>query len=1822
MKYRQLTSMVLLFSLLVGLWPHAVARAAEAEFTPPAPLRPNVGQAVRADTSPPLHELPPISPQSPLQPAPETGLQLPKAVVAEGNAEDPVVQRTHGPLAMPSPLTSFDGVSNVNGVLPPDTQGDIGYDPATGKKYYVQWVNLSFAIWDVTNDPVQVYGPVSGNTLWQGFGGVCETTNHGDPITLYDPLAQRWMISQFSINGPYYQCIAVSATADPTGAWHRYAFLVSNTKMNDYPHFGVWPDGYYMTVNQFTNGAYWGGAGVFVFERDKMLTGDPNASFQYFDLYSVNSGFGGMLPSDLDGSTLPPAGAPNYFLEVDDGSWMGPNDAIRIWEFHVDWNNPVNTTFGVNGQPNAILSTAEWTPICSGTRSCIPQPGTSSGLDAIGDRLMYRVAYRNFGTHEALVLNHTVNAGSGKAGVRWYEVRNPGGSPTIHQQGTFAPDGDNRWMGSIAMDRRGNMALGYTVASSSVYPSVRYTGRLAGDPLGTMPQEEVSLVAGGGSQTSSYYRWGDYSMMGVDPVDDCTFWYTQEYYATTSNSGWRTRIGSFRFPSCVAADTGGLEGGVHDADTGQGIAGAEVALKSGTGTSLSTIADDAGLYALVAPTGSYTVTAQAYGYTSEVVAPVDISPGVTTTLNFDLQPAEYYVISGTVTDADTGWPLFARLHVSGEPSGPPKDISTLWTDPVTGFYSLTLAADLVYEIEVQTWVDGYGSHLEALGPLSSNQTLNLSMQADKFICSAPGYQLQSALAHETDFNGGTLPAGWTVLDNEGEGAKWAFDNPGNRKNLTGGTGAFAIADSDFIGAVNVDTELRSPAYDFSGQSNVVLEFKYDFRWYQYGDNEVADVDVSVDGGQSWTNAWRAKDGDRRGPRTARLDISSLAAGEPDVRVRFRYYGAYYDWWWQVDDFFLGSFTCTAGTGGFVIGDVFDLNTGRPVDANLSSDAGATTVSRNSTLFAEDRSLYVLFSPTGTHVITATAANYGTLTVTKEIVANKVLVQDLYLPAGRLTAEPDALSFRVSLGLSATDVISLYNEGTFPADFDVAAINAPLYQPQTNGSFAAPVRRVSPKHMHDPDARTVRVYDPPDVPTLPAGNLIQSWTAGLTHPWGIAFDYATNDLWIGNIRWSESGDTFNYRYTAEGTFVGDVIDTSGWSAYFPADITYNSTTRSLWQVNVGSDNCIYELSTETLGATGRKLCPAFGVSQRGIAYDPTTDTFFSGSWSDQILYHFDARGRLLDSKDVALNIAGLAFNPGTGHLFVLSNAAIGHDVYVLDVRNEYEIVGGFDVAGLGDFQQAGLTIDNEGYLWAVNQETGKITQFTSGESGVLDWQTVDWLEVAPLTGTLAVGSEVGLAARVDTSGMSLGTYAVHLRISHATPYTTINVPVTLTVTSDYQVEVTPGESRIEGIPGKTVTHTLRVSNTGTKTDTYTIDSALSGWSTVHPFEVGPLTPGSEARVDVVVTVPPETACGESDRRAITVTSQAMPLSWAMVTVETVADAVYATSVSTLPTHLSGDPGTQVSTTFQVANAGNCIDMLDLDATSDWPISLSHDRIELVAGAAVSAVVSMTIPSGIPAGNGVQSRVSVTSLSDMSQVATAAFTTTANALPQAQLLPGNQEGSALPGETAVYTLTLSNVGNVTDTFTVTTSSALWPTVVQPGAMELGVGEEATLSVSVTVPAGTSAGVSDTATIVVTGSERSEVASVTTFAAPLSDVDLHAPVARKSGPVGTTVHYTLTLTNTGNVEDTFVITTTGQMWETIVAPLSATLASGLSATLGVSVTIPSGTLQVGVCDVVTVTALSQLFPASDAVTLTTCVSEEEERHELFLPLVLRGS
>jgi hypothetical protein len=433
-------------------------------------------------------------------------------------------------------------------VAPPDTNGSVG------RTQYVQWVNKGFAVFDKNNGALLsgytqngVFTPaaVDGSALWKGFGKRCEFTNDGDPIVIYDKQADRWLMTQFSIKAgpPYAQCIAVSTSPDAMGSYYRYQFDFD--KMNDYPKFGVWPDGYYATFNMFekgTNGAF-AGARLCAFDRVKMLAGQA-ATMQCQPLPNT---IGGVLPADLDGSTPPPANSPGFFMSFGD-------NLLRFWKFHVDWATPANSK--LTGP--ALIKVPAFDYFCPTETSnppkpCIVQPKTTQRLDSLADRLMYRLAYRNFGDHESLVVNHTVKSDK-HAAIRWYEIRDlQADKPTLFQSGNIAPDTSFRWLGTASMDKKGNILLGYTASDSKQYPSLRFVGRNATDTAGVMSLEEI-LQKGGGSQLPDggdpLSRWGDYSSMSVDPTDDCTFWFTSQFQATTGSMNWSTVISRVRLASC------------------------------------------------------------------------------------------------------------------------------------------------------------------------------------------------------------------------------------------------------------------------------------------------------------------------------------------------------------------------------------------------------------------------------------------------------------------------------------------------------------------------------------------------------------------------------------------------------------------------------------------------------------------------------------------------------------------------------------------------------------------------------------------------------------------------------------------------------------------------------------------------------------------------------------------------------------------------------------------------------------------------------------------------------------------------------------------------------------------------------------------------------------------------------------------------------------------------------------------------------------------------------------------------------------------------
>ncbi len=506
------------------------------------------------DISPRLRDIPPVPVYSgPMRPGRERE-EMPSGLewLNVPQRPDAIAQSWKGPVRnIPAPTVSFDAQGNISGVNPPDPVGDVG------PNHYVAMSNSSLQIFDKAG--TTLLGPININTLWSGFGGPCQNENSGDPVVLHDQFADRWLITQFTSAGPeFFNCVAISQTADPTGAYYRYAFT-TGANFPDYPKYGVWRDAYYISTREFTPSNAFAGIGGYALNRADMIAGSPSPAVISIIIPPGASPFNtgdGLLPADIDGFDLPPNGTPEYFVGTMDagGPYAAPQDALTLWKFTANFATPAASTFTLSATiPIATFDTIY--PCSPSARECLPQSGTTTKVDILSyrQRPLNRLAYRNFGTHESLVTNQSVEAAASIAGIRWWEIRNPSGTPVVFQEGTYAPgitDGIHRWMGSAAMDSSGNIALGFSATSATMFPSIWYTGRLAGDPPGTMPQGEGVIVAGTGSNNGSSSRWGDYTSMNVDPTDDCTFWYVNQYTPVSSATGWKLRVGAFRFNQC------------------------------------------------------------------------------------------------------------------------------------------------------------------------------------------------------------------------------------------------------------------------------------------------------------------------------------------------------------------------------------------------------------------------------------------------------------------------------------------------------------------------------------------------------------------------------------------------------------------------------------------------------------------------------------------------------------------------------------------------------------------------------------------------------------------------------------------------------------------------------------------------------------------------------------------------------------------------------------------------------------------------------------------------------------------------------------------------------------------------------------------------------------------------------------------------------------------------------------------------------------------------------------------------------------------------
>ncbi len=809
---------------------------------------------------------------------------LPLRLPAAGRSwEDPVAQRDPGSGHMPGPIANFEGLDRGEGGgwIPPDPNGDVGID------HYVQNVNIGIGIYDKATGAELVV--ISFDDFFDGTGTPCDYSNRGDPIVLYDQMADRWIITDFSLpsSGPVYECIAVSQSGDPiSGGWYFYALVTDEdgSPWHDYPKLSVWPDAYYMSANMFDPAV---GAWVWALDRAAMLIGDPLTAVRF-----ENINHWSLLPANLKGP-LPPAGSPNYFVTVEFP------DQFLIWEFHVDWANPGDSTF-----TGPVALTVPEFGIVSG----IPQRPPGATLASLGDRPMMQLQYRNFGPHESLWVNHTVASG-GVAGVRWYEVRDPGGTPFLYQAGTYQPeDGLYRWMGSLAVDQDGNMALGYSTSSESTSPGIRYTGRLAGEVPGQLLQGEALLFQGPGVQVGSS-RWGDYSAMTVDPTDDCTFWYTHEYHES-DGSAWTTRIGSFRFPSC-GQPKGWITGMVYDADSLVGIPGVLV-VAEGLTTTMTVQTDAGGYYTLTLPGATYTLTAGPLppAYPNPTTVPgVLVTAGITTNVDIPLSPAPYLVEEGQIVDdnvpggnnngfpepGESGLLLWESISNTG---------ATTATNVTAHLVALTpgvtvTIADAAYPDiapgTAETNLTAFEFSIDPAVPCGSPLDFQKVVTADQGTYTLT-FRLyaKTRLPRQTFFfddmehgqdgwvTGGT-PDSWAITEEQSHSPTHAWsDSPyGNYTD-------------------NASNWLRSPVLDLSDLAEVELHF-----WHRYEIETGWDfgyLEYSLDGGATW----QTPVADYTGFLTAwteEVHDARVFDDQPNVAFRFRFESDAYvnEDGWYIDD---------------------------------------------------------------------------------------------------------------------------------------------------------------------------------------------------------------------------------------------------------------------------------------------------------------------------------------------------------------------------------------------------------------------------------------------------------------------------------------------------------------------------------------------------------------------------------------------------------------------------------------------------------------------------------------------------------------------------------------------------------------------------------------------------------------------------------------------------------------------------------------------------------------------------------------------------------
>jgi hypothetical protein len=786
----------------------------------------------------------------------------------------------------PAPLSTFIGLDyNTWGAgHPPDTVGDVG------PTYFIQSVNSSVGIYNKSNG-AQVAAFTLDTLMSQGnFGNLCDTDNFGDPVVVYDTFEDRWVITDFAfkldasdnvVNPPgAFQCFAVSKSGDPVaGGWNFYSINTAGG-LGDYPKFGIWPDALYMTTSMFDYAATgsFQNPRAYAFNKAQMYAGSPTVQVVSFDLPATEFT---VLPSNARLQTgTPPAGTPNYYSVV----WQYTN-VISTYKFKVDWNKISLSTF--TGPFDSIAPTS-WINAPTG----VGQSGTTQTLDTLAVRLMMQNQYTNIGGVESLWNTHTVGgSATTQAAVRYYQVGVTGGTVGAApiQAATHNPDTTiNRFIPSLAVDRAGNMAVGYSASSSTMFPGIRYAGRLATDAVNTLSQTEQTLFAGTGSQTGTN-RWGDYAAMNLDP-NGCTFWFTTEYMAATGGN-WQTRIGSFQLPQCITIGNGQIQGQVTASPGGAPINGATVALGSRTTTT-----DVNGNYSFTnIPAGTYPgMTASFPGRTTASVSTVVVSEGAITTRNFTLTAAQTSacLVDTAQADFQNGIPTNTDLTTSAGNVVLAKPTivtqTTNYTTAGVGFSSTSIAG--------QTFTPSTGGTLQKLDvyifcSACSGTNPNITIEArttsaGNIVMTAGGLLASSTITGTSSASGGFMTATFATPPTLTAGTQYGFIVK-LVSNRTTGTQAVVVSDGDGLTGGRRQTCSTSTCGNSTGASNDIVFKSYILGGYSTtGDfvSSLKDANPAAGSTPTWgTLSWTAT-------TPASTTLKFQAAGSNNANGPFTYVG--------------------------------------------------------------------------------------------------------------------------------------------------------------------------------------------------------------------------------------------------------------------------------------------------------------------------------------------------------------------------------------------------------------------------------------------------------------------------------------------------------------------------------------------------------------------------------------------------------------------------------------------------------------------------------------------------------------------------------------------------------------------------------------------------------------------------------------------------------------------------------------------------------------------------------------------------------------------